>query len=303
MSKPSPDSGITPWINLDGQVAHPDSPRGGGGPGAFREAGSILRQSEDTFGWPHPRSPRGRRVAIGYDITEPLPQGEGGKKEEEPPVYLDKEVLEKAKDLVGKPTVRTTTPKGQHPECFDMLDQIYRELDAQHPDELTPPGSKPRENTKGDYVWGESISLSEVNPGDVLQLRDHKIEIVVDVSTREKYKNGTEIDDGDPRAGIDRRTFKRGHHTAVVLEVHGNGKFVIAEQHIIDPATGKMTTIVRKNDLQTTSRTFTTVKEEEKNHPKHGQGTVTITTKTTITVSGKIFPYRAVKNVPKKKKK
>ena len=35
------------------------------------------------------------------------------------------------------------------------------------------------------------------------------------------------------------RTYKRGHHTAVVLEVHGDGKFVVAEQHIIDPATEK----------------------------------------------------------------
>jgi hypothetical protein len=300
MSKPSPDRGITPWINLDGHVAHPNSPRGGGGPGAFREAGSILRQSQDEFGLPHPRSPRGRRVAIGYDVAEPLPQGEGGKEEEKPPVYLDKEVLEKATDLVGKPTVRTTTPKGKAPECFDMLDRIYREIDAQHPDELTPPGSKPRENADGDYVWGESIGLSAVQPGDVLQLRDHKIKIVVDVSTHEKYENGTEIDDGDPAAGIDTHTHKRGHHTAVVLEVLPNGKFMVAEQHVIDRATGKITTVVRTNDLHTTSQTFTTVKEKAKSHPKHGQGTLTITTKTTITVSGKIFPYRAVKNVPKK---
>ena len=300
MSKPSPDSGITPWINLDGHVAHPNSPRGGGGPGAFREAGSILRQSQDEFGLPHPRSPRGRRVAIGYDVAEPLLQGEGGKEEEKPPVYLDKQVLEKATELVGKPTIRTTTPKGKAPECFDMLDQIYQEIDAQHPDELTPPGSKPREDTDGDYVWGEPISLSEVKPGDVLQFRDHKIEIVVDVSTHEKYEDGTEMDDADPAHGIVTRTQKRGHHTAVVLQVLPDGKFEVAEQHIKDP-TGKMTTVVRKNVIHTTSQTFpTTEKKKAKNHPKHGQGTLTIKTTTTITVSGKIFPYRAVKNVPKK---
>ncbi|MGA7880867.1 MAG: hypothetical protein WCD63_08355, partial [Terrimicrobiaceae bacterium] len=86
--------GITPWINLDGHVAHPNSPRGGGGPGAFREAGSILRQSLDEFGLPHPRSPQGRRVAIGC-VAEPLPHGESGE-EKEPAVHLDKEVLEKA---------------------------------------------------------------------------------------------------------------------------------------------------------------------------------------------------------------
>ena len=153
------------------------------------------RQSQDEFGLPHPRSPRGRRVAIGYDVAEPLLQGGRGEgRKRKPPVYLDKQVLEKATELVGKPTIRTTTPEGKAPECFDMLDQIYQEIDAQHPDELTPPGSKPREDTDGDYVWGEPISLSEVKPGDVLQFRDHKIEIVVDVSTHEKYEDGTEME-------------------------------------------------------------------------------------------------------------
>jgi hypothetical protein len=237
---------------------------------------------------------------IGFDEAEPLPLDE---EDEKPPVQLDKEVHEKAKKLVGKPTVRTTTPTGMPPECFDMVDQIYREIDAQHPDDLTPSGDKPRENTDGDYVWGEEIKLNLVKPGDVLQLRDHRIEVVVDVTTHEKYDNGTEIDDGDPAAGIDTKTFKRGHHTAVVSQVLPDGMLTIIEQHVIDRETGTMTTVVRENDLHTVSRTSTTEKKQEKVHPDHGKGTLTITTKTTITVTGKIMPYRAVQNVKKKKKK
>jgi len=270
----------------------------------FREAGSILRQSEDEFGLPHPRSAHGRRAAIGYDVPGTLELEEGGdeEKKETPPVYLDEKVLEKVKNLVGKPTVRTTTPEGQAPECFDLVDSIYQEIDAQHPDELTPSGHKPKEDPDGDYVWGETIPLTGVKPGDVLQLRDHKIKVVVDVSTHEKYEvtdgdttTTVEMDDADPAAGSTSDTYNRGHHTAVVLEVLANGKLVVAEQHVLDRDTGKLTTVVRTNDLHTVSSTTKKVEKKTKNHPEYGKGDLTITTTTTITVSGTIWPYRAMK--------
>lgn len=62
------DSGYTdssPWISSFGEIAHPDSPRGGGGLGRFTIPGPLRplqaegRRSEAL---PHPQSPAGRNV-------------------------------------------------------------------------------------------------------------------------------------------------------------------------------------------------------------------------------------------------
>lgn len=60
----SDDSGRTnssPWINSSGEIAHPDSPRGGGGPGGFA---SPVPLGTEPFpaGLPDPQSPAGRTV-------------------------------------------------------------------------------------------------------------------------------------------------------------------------------------------------------------------------------------------------
>lgn len=203
------------------------------------------------------------------------------------------------KKRVGKATVRTTTPEGREPECFDLGDEIYQEIDAQHPEELTPSGSKPHENQDGDYVWGETVPLGDVKPGDVLQFRNHTITTTIDVSTLETYPDGTKIDDDDPAAGITSDSASRGHHTAIVMEVKGNGKLVVAEQHVTDHSTGQLTKLVLKNELHTTFQSTTEVETKAKTHKKYGKGTLKITTKTTITVKGTIFPYRAVKKKSK----
>ena len=49
------------WLNKEGEVAHPDAPTGGGGPGQFR-AGRLLHADHLNDGLLHPRAPAARRL-------------------------------------------------------------------------------------------------------------------------------------------------------------------------------------------------------------------------------------------------
>jgi hypothetical protein len=54
------DHASSPWINFEGMVAHPDSPRGGGGPGRFRVPSMLGAQGNDSRLVPHPHAPASR---------------------------------------------------------------------------------------------------------------------------------------------------------------------------------------------------------------------------------------------------
>lgn len=53
-----------PWMTSMGEVAHPDSPVGGGGPGRFRIASSLGRPGNDSALVPHPQAPSARNSAL-----------------------------------------------------------------------------------------------------------------------------------------------------------------------------------------------------------------------------------------------
>ncbi len=49
------------WLNPEGDVVHPDAPKGGGGPGFFRASGPLYADSSEGE-LPHPRSPAARTL-------------------------------------------------------------------------------------------------------------------------------------------------------------------------------------------------------------------------------------------------
>jgi predicted secreted Zn-dependent protease len=49
------------WISSSGEIAHPNSPRGGGGPGGFRSPGPLGTE-HNPVDLPHPESPTGRML-------------------------------------------------------------------------------------------------------------------------------------------------------------------------------------------------------------------------------------------------
>src|SRR5450755_2687033 len=48
------------WVNTEGDVVHPNAPRGGGGKGFFNSAAPLGTNLDSTSGLPHPFSPVGR---------------------------------------------------------------------------------------------------------------------------------------------------------------------------------------------------------------------------------------------------
>jgi len=91
-------------------------------------------------------------------------------------------------------------------ECYDLAHQALRASGARSaPDygEITD---------DADYVWGESVELSDVRAGDVIQFRDYSFRITRDDGSWSEEE--------------------RPHHTAIVASVGENGAIEVYEQNV-----------------------------------------------------------------------
>jgi hypothetical protein len=135
-------------------------------------------------------------------------------------------------------------------QCFTLVDRALRGADAKSAADygkVTP---------NADYQWGSSVTLADLQPGDVIQFRDYTYERVV--VTKDDKGTTTDEDAGD-----------RPHHTAVVESVDGNGAVTVLEQNAPDGSA------VRRSQLFFTAGAT-----------KSGNRT------TTITVRGTFWFYR-----------
>ncbi len=117
-------------------------------------------------------------------------------------------------------------------ECFTLADGALRNAGAKSAAEfgsVTP---------DADYVWGTAINRADLQPGDVIQLRNYRC----DLEMRTEHADGS--------ADIDTRTEDRPHHTAIVESVGGNGVVTVLEQNF---PTG---TAVTRNRLHLSSVTY-----------------------------------------------
>jgi hypothetical protein len=134
-------------------------------------------------------------------------------------------------------------------ECFTLVDRALRNAGARSASDfgqVTP---------DADYVWGTTVTLADLQPGDVIQLRDyHYLKRVV-----------TEQADGTDTVDEERDS---SHHTAIVEHVNGNGDVTVLEQNVEGSP-------VRRHHLYFTNRSSTS-----------GNQT------TTITVRGTFWFYR-----------
>ena len=90
--------------------------------------------------------------------------------------------------------------------CFALVDQMLRSLGAKTAadfDDVTP---------TSDYIWGEPVELKSVKPGHILQFRNHTIEVRTETLGKLKWEVRSET------------SYKRPHHTAVVVEVQEDGQ-------------------------------------------------------------------------------
>jgi hypothetical protein len=257
-----------PWVNSAGKVAHPDSPIGAGGLGHFGEVHPIGAEVGTNHALPHPRSPVARYLAH-HDIEKkhkPKAKPKAANADD-----LRAEVKACADKLIGKKVVGDG-------ECYALADQILTQAgghSADHYTEITD---------DADYVWGTALSdLRSVEPGDVLQFRDHEIDIETITTTKTTYADGNWTEKTDNKI----ETHKRGHHTAIVSAKNSDGTLSVVEQHVVDPNTRKLSHVVRQNRLILSGgvdKKPTTIK-------MHGKVRIEQTITITTTVSGTIMAF------------
>jgi hypothetical protein len=100
-----------------------------------------------------------------------------------------------------------------------------------------------------DYVWGTSVTLADLQPGDVIQFRNYKYEsvVVTETSSETKTQEWTE---------------ERPHHTAIVQSVDGNGAVTVLEQNSPPGSPVKRTQLFFTSGTTKSGNRTTTIKVE-----------------------------------------
>ena len=164
-----------------------------------------------------------------------------------------------------------------HGKCWDLGEQALKQAGANTSNDLGPV------EDDSDYVWGDPISnLGSVEPGDILQIRDHLI--TTDIKIEYLFKDGSTV------VETDERTAKRGHHTAIVNgKLDANGGVKTLEQHVKPRGDVVQDMYLYTRDVpEVVTKTIGQYK-----HPRTKQlEPVNITKTVTITVTGTIWPYR-----------
>lgn len=97
-----------------------------------------------------------------------------------------------------------------------------------------------------DYVWGSPVTLSDLRPGDVIQLRNYQYERTVDVNNP------------DGSGSTNTVLQERPHHTAIVQRVEGSVVTVL-EQNAPDGSPVATTRLYFANSETTSGSTTTRV--------------------------------------------
>jgi hypothetical protein len=117
----------------------------------------------------------------------------------------------RGRTIVGFASRRSGSRVGDG-ECFALADQALRSAGAKSASDygtITP---------DGDYTWGVSVTLSDLQPGDVIQFRDYSYERTV-VTQRSDATTTETTTEGRP------------HHTAIVQSVDRDGAVRVLEQN------------------------------------------------------------------------
>jgi hypothetical protein len=136
-------------------------------------------------------------------------------------------------------------------ECFTLADDALRNAGAKSAADFGKVGPDL------DYVWGKAVSRTGLQPGDIIQMRDYRVEF------------NSETNGSDGSSSTDMHAEERPHHTAIVESPGSDGTVTVLEQNFPDG------TAVTRNVLHLTGKTTTS-------------GSTT----TQITVAGKIWFYR-----------
>jgi len=97
-----------------------------------------------------------------------------------------------------------------------------------------------------DYTWGTPVSLTDLQPGDVIQFRDYTFHSVAVTDTG----SATVTDELDG---------ERPHHTAIVASVDGNGAVTVLEQNAPEGSAVSRNRLYFTSGTTTSGHTTTTI--------------------------------------------
>lgn len=202
----------------------------------------------------------------GCDAYNQRQTSEGGLAVAQP--TLNQRVVVWAQGKVGKKVGRGL--------CWDLGERALKNAGAMTSNDLGPV------EEDSDYIWGESKEVKDVEPGDILQLRDHLV-------TRTTVTS-VEFPDGSGWDKTHESTAKRGHHTAIVIgTLDRNGAVRTLEQHVKPKGDVVQRLRLYTRDVPTT----VTTERAKRKHPRTKKLQMAKVTRTvTVKVTGSIWAYK-----------
>jgi hypothetical protein len=127
-------------------------------------------------------------------------------------------------------------------ECFTLADRALSHAGARSASDfgtVTP---------NADYVWGSSVSLSDLQAGDVIQMRDYR------------FDRDVVVENPDGSGSTDSDFQERPHHTAIVESVGSNGAVTVLEQNAPPGSAVRRATLFFSSGTTTAGRKKTTIR-------------------------------------------
>jgi hypothetical protein len=127
-------------------------------------------------------------------------------------------------------------------ECFALADSALRNAHARSASDF---GSVAAD---ADYVWGTGVTFTDLQAGDIIQMRDYR------------YDREVNVDNPDGSGSTDTSFEERPHHTAVVETVNGNGSVTVLEQNAPRGSAVRRSNLFFTNSTTTAGRRTTTIR-------------------------------------------
>jgi hypothetical protein len=127
-------------------------------------------------------------------------------------------------------------------ECFTLADRALSGAGARSASDY---GSV---SPNVDYVWGTSVSLSDLHAGDIIQFRDYR------------YDRDIETNNPDGSGSTHTDFQERPHHTAIVESVEGNGEVTVLEQNAPQGSAVRRSHLFFTSTTTTSGHTTTTIR-------------------------------------------
>jgi hypothetical protein len=197
------------------------------------------------------------------------PPQPGSKKQPTTPLTTNQKVVVWTRGKLGRKVGRG--------ECWDLAEEALKQANAHSSNDL---GSV---DEHSDYVWGDPIEqLKDIEPGDVLQFRDHEVTTLT--------KTEISFADGSGSEQTKEETAERRHHTAIVNgKPDSKGAVATLEQRVKPKGKVVQEKLLYTRDVEAMK---TTVSKKLKHPSSKKLEPATVVTTVTIKVTGRIWAYR-----------